>query len=147
MSTRRAHLGDLLALAALEAAAFPRDAWTEGALADELAAETRFAFVAEDGDEVTGYAIGMAVGDTADIQRIVVSAGRRREGIGQALLAELMVAAAERGCERLLLEVADDNEAAIALYLAHGFAEIHRRRDYYRGGLDALVLARVIAST
>jgi ribosomal protein S18 acetylase RimI-like enzyme len=42
----------------------------------------------------------------------------------------------------MLLEVSAGNEPAIALYEQAGFAEIDRRRRYYRDGSDALVLAR-----
>ena len=44
------------------------------------------------------------------------------------------------GAERMLLEVAADNPGALAFYGAAGFVEIARRRRYYRGGADAVVL-------
>jgi ribosomal-protein-alanine N-acetyltransferase len=40
----------------------------------------------------------------------------------------------------MLLEVRADNAGALAFYLAEGFAEIDRRRRYYRDGADAIVL-------
>ncbi|MBK5217865.1 MAG: ribosomal-protein-alanine acetyltransferase, partial [Propionibacteriales bacterium] len=43
-------------------------------------------------------------------------------------------------CERLLLEVAADNTAALAMYADHGFVEISRRHGYYTGGRDAVIL-------
>ena len=46
------------------------------------------------------------------------------------------------GATRILLEVSADNAGALAFYEAEGFAEIDRRRRYYRDGSDAVVLAR-----
>ena len=46
----------------------------------------------------------------------------------------------------MMLEVSAVNDAAIAFYLRHGFAEIARRPRYYRDGSDALVLSRPDAS-
>ena len=50
--------------------------------------------------------------------------------MGRALLATLLEEAAERGAARMVLEVADTNEPALAFYLASGFVEVARRRDY-----------------
>ena len=40
----------------------------------------------------------------------------------------------------MLLEVREDNAGALAFYAAGGFAEIDRRRRYYRDGATAVVL-------
>jgi ribosomal-protein-alanine N-acetyltransferase len=42
----------------------------------------------------------------------------------------------------MFLEVAADNAAARSLYAAAEFVEVGRRRRYYAGGADALVLRR-----
>ena len=59
--------------------------------------------------------------DTAWLISMWVAPGARRRGIGEALI-EVVVAWAEAsGIHRLLLDVADDNAAAIALYAKTGF--------------------------
>jgi [ribosomal protein S18]-alanine N-acetyltransferase len=40
--------------------------------------------------------------------------------------------------------VREDNAAALAFYLARGFAEIDRRPGYYRDGGTAVVMCRPI---
>lgn len=40
----------------------------------------------------------------------------------------------------VLLEVAAGNESAIALYGGYGFEQISRRRGYYAGGEDAVIM-------
>jgi ribosomal-protein-alanine N-acetyltransferase len=140
---RPARSADLATLRALETACFGRDAWGEQALEGELAGvpDTRCVLVAEGGDaSITGYASLLAVAATADVQRVAVRPDRRREGIGRALLDALLAQARGRGCAEALLEVRHDNAAALAMYEAIGFEQIARRRGYYHGVADALVL-------
>ncbi len=61
-------------------------------------------------------------------------------------MVEGLVRAARRAeVKRLFLEVASDNDAAVALYKGLGFAAAGRRKGYYQrpGGksADALILA------
>ncbi len=46
----------------------------------------------------------------------------------------------------MFLEVATDNAPALALYTAAGFVEVGRRRRYYAGGSDALVMRLVLSA-
>jgi ribosomal-protein-alanine N-acetyltransferase len=73
----------------------------------------------------------------------VASAARRR-GVGRALLAVALPAARELGANEAFLEVAVDNDGAIALYDAAGFRKTGLRKAYYDrrpiGFTDALVM-------
>jgi ribosomal-protein-alanine N-acetyltransferase len=134
---RLATTDDIGAIAELELVLFGADAWSEHQVAEELAGVGREVLV-EDGETgLLGYVVTMLVGDVADLQRIGVRPEQRRRGLASALLAEAL-----RG-SRMLLEVAETNEAARAFYATAGFVEIDRRRHYYRDGSDALVLERV----
>ena len=55
---------------------------------------------------------------------------------------ELLNHAAERGAERMLLEVEWANEPALALYRGLGFVVISHRVNYYGTNRDALVMQR-----
>jgi ribosomal-protein-alanine N-acetyltransferase len=61
------------------------------------------------------------------------------------VLCELVAIAESCGCTEVMLEVSTDNDAAQRLYQRAGFAEIARRRGYYRSGGDAVVLRRAIS--
>jgi [ribosomal protein S18]-alanine N-acetyltransferase len=134
---RRASAADVPAIAALEVVLFGDDAWSQEQVGEELFGPGRQGLVAEE-DEVSGYAITMLVDDVADLQRIGVHPARQRHGLAAALLTESL----RRPAARMLLEVAQGNVAARALYARHGFVEIHRRESYYRDGSAALVLQR-----
>lgn len=139
---RPGSLGDLDALTSLESAAFGPDAWSEDHVAGELEGSSRHVVVAEDYGVVLGYASLIVVGDVADVARIAVVPQQRRTGVGRGLLSALLGESERQGVDRVLLEVASDNAAAIGLYEAGGFAAIATRPHYYRSGADAVVMER-----
>ncbi len=144
---RAATEGDLAALAALEVEVFGADAWSAAATADELSRADRQVIVSGDGSgQVSGYVVMRSAGDILDLMRIAVRPDHRRRGLGGLLLhAAIDGAASFPDAERILLEVASTNAAAIALYESHGFAVIDRRRGYYRDGVDALIMQLMLA--
>lgn len=140
---RVATAADLPALIDLDALVFGADAWSSASWAAELEQmpATRHVEVLSNGDgTLLAYVVLRAVGDVADLQRIAVAAPARRAGRARELLDAALSVARHRGCARVLLEVAADNVAAIALYRAAGFEPLHRRLNYYGSGRDALIL-------
>ena len=131
---------DAEAIVAIEREAFGDDAWSDDLVDLELAAPGRVVVAAEQDDALVGYASAAVIADVADLTRIAVRPAARRSGTARALLHSLLELAAERGAERMMLEVADTNEPALGFYVASGFAEITRRRDYYGRGVDAVVM-------
>jgi ribosomal-protein-alanine N-acetyltransferase len=143
---RPATRADVPAVVALEAEVFGADAWDERAVTAELEGPGRRFVVAEDlSGRLRGYAVSMTLGDIVDLQRIAVLPERRRTGLATALLDDLL--AHTGAADRMLLEVSERNEAAVAFYTAHGFTRIDVRPRYYRDGSDALVLHRPISTS
>jgi N6-L-threonylcarbamoyladenine synthase len=131
---------DLPAVVAIERASF-RDPWTPEMLADELHQALGWTAVAiDDEGMVVGFLIGRRYPDVWHLMDLAVAPGRRRRGVGRALLrAFLATAAGER--RGVLLEVRHGNAPAIALYRAEGFAALSIRRHYYPDtGEDAVVM-------
>jgi ribosomal-protein-alanine N-acetyltransferase len=142
MTVRPARVADAEAVAALELAGFPGDAWTVAYLrvAADGGMPTVRLLVEEDGGQIVGHAIVSIVFDVAELQRIAVGPAYRRRGHARALLASVVALAREEGAERLLLEVRENNEPALSFYAGAGFTEIDRRPRYYRDGSTAIVL-------
>lgn len=142
MEIRAAVIGDLEAVVALEEECEGADAWSRVLLADGLAGTvpTVSYLVAEDEHGVIGYAVVSCVDDIAELQRVGVTSALRRSGIGSQLLGEAFGLARREGTQRLLLEVREDNHAALAMYATRGFVEIDRRPRYYRDGATAIVM-------
>jgi len=80
---------------------------------------------------VAGFALLRLAADEAELVTIAVDRKWRGKGIGRALIAAAFADLMMSPAQKIFLEVADDNAAAIALYRAHGFAEVGRRSGYY----------------
>ncbi|MFI5730551.1 GNAT family N-acetyltransferase [Kribbella sp. NPDC051587] len=138
---RPAVVDDLQGIAALDEVCFGQEAWSDTAWLGEFDRlnEDRVILVADEG-AVVGYVVLLVPPMTADVVellRIAVAPEERRTGIG----GQLMTAALARCAGRtVLLEVAAGNESAIGLYGGFGFEEISRRRGYYAGGEDAVIM-------
>jgi ribosomal protein S18 acetylase RimI-like enzyme len=92
--------------------------------------------------EADGMILLRLAADEAEILTFAVRPAARRTGMGRALLETGMVLLAAQGARTLLLEVAEGNEAALALYTEAGFTRAATRRDYYAPGQHALLLRR-----
>jgi len=121
------------------------DPWPESAFVRELAGPYGTYVAARVGDTLVGYAGIFRLGRTPpyeyEIHTIGVDPAFQGQGIGRRMLKDLMAVA---GPESVVhLEVRTDNEPAIALYKAFGFATIGLRKRYYRiSGADAYSMRR-----
>ena len=127
----------------IEKACFGNDAWSKSNMKSELVAPHTTYVVAEQGDEVIGYAglSKLASSTSSDIQTIAVSDSHRGSGIGRALMQSLLEVAKKQGAKDVLLEVREDKPTPQALYGSLGFVEIDRRENYYQpDGVAAIVM-------
>lgn len=141
---RRATIGDATTLARIHAVCFS-EAWSPAEMTKWLEMPSIVAIAAVERGGATGFVLGQAAADQAEILTLAVEPARQRQGIGGALLQTLEGEAAKRGARSLYLDVAEDNAAALALYRGAGFAEISRRRGYYAGPSgprDAIVMMK-----
>jgi ribosomal-protein-alanine N-acetyltransferase len=131
---------DIDAVTAIEQRAHPFP-WTRGNFADSLKAG-HSAWVFRAGGELVGYGVLMLTVDDAELLTVTIAPEYQRRGLGSNLLDQLFGIARSHGAVRMLLEVRPGNESGLALYRRFGFAEIGRRRAYYHGKEDAIVMAR-----
>lgn len=130
---------DIPAVAELEQQTFSMP-WSEKALEESLAQEYYTFLVAEVLGEVAGYMGLYRVLDEGDVTNIAVAQQYRRQGIGQALLTEMLRLVQEKGTVLVNLEVRAGNEGAIALYEKMGFQTIGRRKNFYEKPVEDAVL-------
>ena len=104
-------------------------------MAELLAMPGVFGFI----DGRGGFVLARLAGGEAEILTLAVVPGLRRQGLGRALLDQILAGMPETP---VFLEVAVDNVPAIALYGAAGFVQCGRRAAYYGAGRDAIVLRR-----
>jgi ribosomal protein S18 acetylase RimI-like enzyme len=124
---------DLAEAARLHAACFPDEAWDSAALATVLAmAGTEGMLACAATGEARGLLIGQHLGEDAEILTLGVAPTARRHGVARALLSAFIAQSRAAGAMRVVLEVAADNAAALALYETLGFTRRGTRPNYYR---------------
>jgi ribosomal-protein-alanine N-acetyltransferase len=138
-------------LAQLHAQCF-EEAWDEGSMQGLLATPGTFGVIGAAGEDSAPIAFAMArrALDEAEILSIGVIPDARGLRLGQAILTGLLDQARRNGVRSMFLEVAADNNPAIALYRGAGFEAAGLRKGYYtRKGsapVDAHVLRLVLAA-
>lgn len=95
----------------------------------------------EKGD-VLGFIVWQTLFDEMELHLIATHPEYRRCGVASDLLAQMFQAACEQRITRILLEVRASNVGAQALYERHGFVLIARRKNYYGGVEDALIMEK-----
>lgn len=145
---RNATAQDVAGIIRLERESATAAHWTEqqyqSSFVGDLSFSERLLLVAGKGesDEILGFLVARHVSEEWELENIVVSEGNRGNGIGTALLDELLLRAQRSQSHSLFLEVRESNLAARALYAKSGFEEIGRRKGYYSNPPDEAVLYR-----
>jgi ribosomal-protein-alanine N-acetyltransferase len=148
MRVGRVRDDDIATIAEIERRSFS-DPWSERSFLDVLAHSQMFFVCARDGmDEspvarAVGYVVAWFVGGQGEIANLAVDPDARGRGIGSALLDAALDEARRKKTDEVFLEVRSSNLRARQLYESRGFAEVGRRRRYYRQPVeDAVILRR-----
>ncbi|SRR5579885_261918 len=136
---RRARMGDLDALVALEETSFDHDRVSRAQWRRHLRSDSACVRVAERSGRVLGcLLLFLRRGSRrARLYSIAIAQAARGQGLGAALLASAERQARRRGCDAMRLEVRTDNSAAIALYEKRGYIRREREPGFYENGMDA----------
>lgn len=129
-------------MARLHRAAFLEERpWSEAEFVTLLHQPTVFAI-----GSLQAFALVRIAADEAELLTIATDPQHQRQGLAKQLMSQWHAKAAQRGARRALLEVAEDNVGARALYSETGYMEFFRRQEYYRtaGGahVDAILMDR-----
>lgn len=138
---------DLPVIVSMEREVYRTDAWSMGQFKEELAAvpRNRYYIVAlSDGGEIVGYAGAFSpdLGLDADVLTLTVLPKYRRQGIGRAMLDQLITWTKMRQAPAIFLEVREGNVEASPLYESAGFEPISTRSNYYSLGVNAVVMKK-----
>ncbi len=135
--------GDLAWMADVERELFGPSAWSESLIREDFRYGARRYRGVWVGDEPVAYAVYGFDGDAFSLMNLAVVPTHRREGIARLVMDDLLDEARSLEVPDVWLEVAVDNDAALALYRAYGFEGVRVRRKYYQPeGIDALVMRR-----
>lgn len=120
--------------------------WSLDILKDELKSNTSEFIVAKLENEIIGFAGAKFIVDEADIMNIAVKTSYRKQGIASLLLKKLIDICKNNNINSINLEVNEENFPAINLYKKYEFLEIGRRKNYYDGKFDAILMKKNINS-
>ena len=117
-------------VAAIDSECFSKP-WSEDMLCEEPYNDNAsyITAVADDGT-VLGYAGLSVVLDEGCIEKVAVKGKYRRMGVADALV-DAFVRFGRAHLAFITLEVRASNDAAIQLYMKHGFEQVGRRKNYY----------------
>jgi tRNA threonylcarbamoyl adenosine modification protein YeaZ/ribosomal-protein-alanine acetyltransferase len=125
-----------LLLATLHASSFDHP-WTEQSFVEMLGIPVTQALVAQTEMEPAGFLLTRMIADETEILTICTAPHLRQRGVGHALLKHFV---AETPARKIHLEVASDNDAALALYRSLGFKQVGLRKGYYKHA-DAILMS------
>ncbi|MDR3088277.1 MAG: GNAT family N-acetyltransferase [Desulfobulbaceae bacterium] len=139
-----AHIADLDALVALEHTVFQTDRISRRQFRYLFSKGRALIVKAVAGEEMLGCLVLLFRRDSrrTRVYSLAVAARARRQGIARRLLAYAEAESRRMGMTGIVLEVREDNPAALALYQAAGFRLIGRRRNYYEDGQAAARLEK-----
>ena len=130
---------DAEGVARVERESFPTP-WSREDFWREASNDFACYIVALEDAEIIGFGGCWISFEEAQVTNIALTSAQRGRGLGKVLMAKLMRAAAERGAERMTLEVRPSNTSALRLYEGLGFAAIGVRKKYYQDNDEDAIL-------
>jgi ribosomal-protein-alanine N-acetyltransferase len=76
----------------------------------------------------------------AHLLKIIIHPTERQKGLGMCLINEGLRQLKERSIKTIFLEVEENNISAIKIYQHAGFKIIHKKKQFYSNGADALIM-------
>jgi len=123
----------LAQLAQIESELFVYDAWSAAQIDSLLTQPFNHIIYATDelNQRLVGYCFYSHIFEDTEILRIGTCLDYQQQGIASQLLTAMAQMSQATGAERMLLEVREDNYAALAFYQKHGFEQVAVRKNYY----------------
>jgi ribosomal protein S18 acetylase RimI-like enzyme len=145
---RLAQPSDLDALLELETATFTSDLLSRRRMRHWIGAGNGIFIVAvAESGILAGYCLAFTRRDSdgARAYSIAIAPFARGKGLGTRLFRELEMRCRKAGFSRLLLEVAHDNQVAIALYEKLGYQKVRSIPEFYEDGKDAWRMEKALS--
>ncbi len=132
---------DIPAVFLIDQACFKHN-WSSDSYKKEMDNILATYLVALDKGVIIGFSGYWLIVDEAHITNIAVLKAYRKKGVGQALLDRMSEMARALGCDKMTLEVREDNYPAISFYEKNDFVTEGVRLHYYGKDSHALIMWR-----
>jgi len=141
-SIRKINFSDFTTISKLERDVF-KDCWSKKIIEDQINHVNAINLLLIEKNQILGYIFAQNYTDFVEIQRIGVSKKARRKRIGETLIKEIEIIAAQLNINKILLEVRKDNLPAIKLYQKLQFGIDSIRKKYYAlDNEDAILMSK-----
>ena len=137
VSLREILSSDIPAIARLERECFALP-WAEKEIVSAFSRADFCGVVAQVGDQIVGYLLGLTLFEDAEILRVAVAKELRGQKLGGAILDAFFALVKAKGAQKVFLEVRVSNVPAIALYESRAFTRGRVREKYYENGESAV---------
>lgn len=118
------------------------DFWKPSILKSELENENSKYILVKENKEIVGFGGVWISPVDVQITNIVVRKNKRKKGIGSLLLDKLIEIAKNTKRDNISLEVNEKNVDAIRLYEKYGFKNLGKRKNYYNGKDNAIIMTK-----
>lgn len=119
--------------------------WNTQIFLEELGNTNSNYFIAKQENEIVGLIGIKIVLEQADIMNVITRKDKRKQGIATSLIQHSIAYCKKCSCSTIFLEVNEHNYCAISLYQKIGFVEITRRKKYYDGVADAIIMTYTLS--
>ncbi len=120
--------------------------WSKRMFIEEMENPFGFCFVAKrndgSGEQMAGFICFRIIGDESELLNLCVRPENRRRAIGKELMRFYFDFSTERLVRAFYLEVNGSNEPAIHLYSRFSYRPVGKRKRFYDGQIDAVVMRR-----
>jgi ribosomal-protein-alanine N-acetyltransferase len=89
-----------------------------------------------------GFICFRHIGEESELFNVCVHPRYRRKGLGRRLMAFYIDFCGQKGVKKIFLEVSPLNLPAIRLYHSFAFQEAGRRKGFYQGNHEAILMER-----
>ena len=113
--------------------------WSLKQWENELRKKYVYCFACFKDYKIVGVCVFQKIFCNAELTYLSIHPTFKRKGLGKKLLKEIFKQCKSFAVEKILLEVSENNKAALNFYHSLGFETIHIRKKYYKDGSNALL--------
>ena len=129
---RESNVDDAQNLASLHAVSFAElQRWDAASIRSLMAQPTTTSLALTHNDMILGFIMASFIAGESEILTLAIHPEHRRKGYAKTLIEKYIEQHSAKGLEKIFLEVAANNIAAIHLYQSLGFTIISKRANYY----------------
>jgi ribosomal-protein-alanine N-acetyltransferase len=123
--------------------------WSKKMFVEEILSPTSHCFTLKvkggTGEQVAGYICFREILGESELLNLSIHPHFRRMGFGKQLMAFYLDFSVRMGIRACYLEVSVSNEPAIRLYDLFSYHAVGRRKRFYQGKVDALLMMRAFS--